>query len=151
MRTTKDLDIVAMVNTEMVLVNASPLPEVLKKSAAVVAQNLNLPDERLNAGPASMINLGFPEGFQSRLIKNVIGSYLTVYYISRLDQIHFKLYASVDRGGYHIEDLLKLNPTEDELVRATKWSCTHDVSEGYLVILRELLIKLGFNNAADRV
>ena len=91
------------------------------------------------------------EGFENRLISHVIGPYLKVHFISRLDQIHFKLYASVDRGGYHIEDLLSLDPSEDELIIAGRWSRTHDVSDGYAMILRDLLNQLGYKYAASRV
>jgi hypothetical protein len=50
--------------------------------------------------------MGLPEGFVSRLFQKDYGRRLTVYFAGRKDQIHFKLYAAVDRGGYHIDDLL---------------------------------------------
>jgi hypothetical protein len=86
-----------------------------------------------------------------RLIKHDIGPCLTVFFISRLDQIHFKLYASVDRGGYHIDDLMALNPETDELVQAARWSMTHDVSVGYADSLKKLLGELGYEKAAARI
>ena len=52
---------------------------------------------------------------------------LTGHFTGRFDQIHFKLYASVDRGGYHIEDLRALSPSHDELEAAARWAMTHDV------------------------
>ena len=151
LRTTKDVDIVAMIDSDSILIDPAPLPRFLVDAAIVVARTLDLPEDWLNTGPADLFRMGLPEGFKSRLIRKEIGSFLTIHFISRLDQIHFKLYASVDRGGYHIEDLLGLDPTEAELVQAGKWSCTHDVSEPYVMLLRDLLNQLGYKNAASRV
>ena len=95
--------------------------------------------------------MGLPEGFVGRLEKHGIGPCLTVHFIGRLDQIHFKLYASVDRGGYHIDDLLALHPADEELVAAAQWSMSHDVSEGYVLLLKELLRRIGYGNAAERI
>lgn len=150
-RTTKDLDILALMDSNSNLIDPSPLPSYLISAAKVVAQNLNLPEDWLNTGPADLFRMGLPEGFENRLICHVIGPYLKVHFISRLDQIHFKLYASVDRGGYHIEDLLTLDPSEDELIIAGRWSRTHDVSDGYAMMLRDFLNQLGYKHAASRV
>lgn len=67
------------------------------------------------------------------------------YLIDRLDQSHFKLYATVERGGFHTSDLELLLPTEDERVRAGGWAMTHDVLPGF----RSLLESLGHANAAE--
>ena len=54
---------------------------------------------------------------------------MTVYFIGRLDQIHFKLYAAADqRDGTHLADLRALKPTDEELETAARWAMTHDVS-----------------------
>ena len=63
---------------------------------------------------------------------------------SRLDQIHFKLYAVVDQGGgRHLEDLQALSPIEAELLQAAEWSETHDNSAGYREILGKVLTHFG--------
>ena len=57
---------------------------------------------------------------------------LTVHFASRIDQIHFKLYAMVDQGaGKHEADLRALAPTTAELLEAARWTRTHDPSEGF--------------------
>ena len=57
-------------------------------------------------GPADLLKYGLPEGFKERLQTKIYGQELTVHYISRVDQIHFKVYASVDSGpGRHVDDL----------------------------------------------
>lgn len=150
-RTTKDLDVVACMNSDGQLIDADPLPNSLLIEAERVAENLNLPKDWINSGPADLFRMGLPEGFQSRLHIHKIGESLTIHFIGRLDQIYFKLYASVDRGGYHIDDLLALNPTENELVAAARWTFTHDVSEGFEMLLKNLLNHLGYKNAVTRI
>ncbi len=149
-RTTKDVDIVARVENDT-LIDPSPLPEALVKEAKFVADNYNLPADWLNCGPSDLFRMGLPDGCTERLIETKFGDQLTIYFISRLDQIYFKLYASVDRGGYHIDDLLNLNPTSAELIQASQWSMTHDVSDGYKMMLKQLLNQLGYSDVADQL
>ena len=149
-RTTKDVDIVALLKDGQ-LTEPEPLPEVLVNEAKIVAENFHLPEDWLNCGPVDLFRMGLPDEFLKRLIPEEIGPCLTTHFISRIDQIHFKLYASVDRGGYHIEDLLALKPSKEELVQAAKWTMTHDVSEGFAIMLKELLTQLGFAYAAKQI
>jgi hypothetical protein len=87
---------------------------------------------------------GLPDGFVDRLDRRDFGKGLVVYFASRLDQVHFKLYATVDQGpGKHESDLRALAPTEDELIAAARWSRTQDPSDGYAQVLRGALESLG--------
>ena len=87
-----------------------------------------------------------------RVITREFGRKLTIHFMGRYDQIHFKLYAAVDQGaGKHFDDLLALNPTPDELEQAARWSMTHDVSEGYRQVLKGLLNHMGFEDVAKRL
>lgn len=149
-RATKDLDIVALRQNGN-LTDPSPLPIGFLEAARQVAHNLSLPEDWVNDGPADLFRMGLPPGFNERLISRVIGPALTVHFISRIDQIFFKLYASVDRGGYHIDDLLALGPASDELAAAGRWSCTHDVSDNFTTLLRDFLDKLGYGDAAKNI
>lgn len=133
------------------MIDCEPLPQYLLRAAGRVAQVLHLPDDWVNTGPAMQFRMGLPEGFQSRLHRVDVGEKLTVYFIGRLDQIHFKTYAAADRGGYHVSDLRKLNPTEDELVMAARWSMTQDVSEGFHFLLKDMFTQLGWPNVAARI
>jgi len=80
-----------------------------------------------------------------------IGVKLVVHYIDRIDQIYFKTFASADRGGYHVADLKKLNPTEDELVAAAQWCRTQDVSPEFRAILKTMFTQLGWSNVSARI
>ena len=64
---------------------------------------------------------GCPAGFVDRLERRRYGDVLAVHFASRLDQIHFKLYALVDQGsGKHEQDLRALRPTASELLQAAQ-------------------------------
>lgn len=154
-RTTTDVDIVALLDDTHHLIAPTPLPDSLSQAAREVAQTLQLPEDWLNNGPSSdeggLFQMGLPEGFLNRLHEKKYGSHLTIYFIDRIDQIHFKLYASVDRGGYHISDLQALNPTPEELTQAAHWAFTHDVSSGFRMLMKRLLEELGYGNAAKNL
>jgi hypothetical protein len=155
MRTTLDVDIVALADERQNLFAPSPLPEALCRAARNVEQAMGLPEEWLNNGPSrdhgGLFQMGLPHGLRERLLTRAYGEHLTVHFIGRLDQIHFKLYAAVDRGGYHIGDLEALHPTDDELVAAAQWAMTHDVSDGFRQLLIKLLEALGHEDAARRL
>jgi len=139
-RSTQDIDIVALKGSAG-LDNALPLPEPLADARARVARDFDLPEDWLNSeAAADMLRLGRPEGFTERLTSREYDPCLTVRYASRLDQIHFKLHATVDRGGgKHFSDLRALEPSHAELLAAARWTRTHDPSEGFLSVLTAVL------------
>lgn len=150
-RTTRDLDILAL-KEEGQLVEPVPLPPGLVAAAEAVATALGLPQHWLNNGPSSgaggLFQIGLPADLDGRLITRVYGPSLTVSFIGRADHIPFKLWASVERGGYHIDDLLKLHPTEEEIRAAALWTLEKDVSEGYRTLLVRMLNELGYADVA---
>jgi hypothetical protein len=142
-RTTKDVDIVAL-HSDGDLEEARPLPEGLQAACDLVARDFSMPNTWLNPGPADLLRFGLPDGFVDRLRRRDYGEGLAVYLASRYDQIHFKLYAAVDQGpGKHETDLRALEPSEEELIAAARWSRTQDPSEGYTQVLRSALIAFG--------
>jgi len=152
-RTTADIDVVGFAEEveDQIVVSRAEFPAWFIDAAGKVARDLGLPKDWINDGPASLVELGLPEGFSERLTKVQIGSSISVYYISRIDQIYFKLYASADRGGYHVDDLMKLEPTEKEIVEAAKWTMSHDVSLTFRGIMIDLLRRLGFDDASKEL
>ena len=155
-RTTKDVDIVALMDDDGVLLDPAPLPQALVREAHEVALDLGLQQDWLNNGPSSgeggLFHLGLPDGFVERLTWETVGKSLTVGFISRYDQVHFKLYAAVDQyGSYHAIDLRELQPTDDELLAAAGWTRSHDTSEGYRQGLQWFLKELGYEHLVDRV
>ena len=125
-----------------------PLPPALLEARDRVAADFGLPEDWLNAGPRSLLDFGRPAGFVERLEAREYGEALTVHFASRVDQIHFKLYAVVDQGlGKHEADLRALAPTPDELLDAARWTRTHDPSSGFADELRRVLADFGVSDA----
>jgi Nucleotidyltransferase of unknown function (DUF6036) len=147
-RSTRDVDLVALRSGEE-FEGATPLPEPLSRAAQRVARDFDLDEDWLNGGPTDLLDFGLPEGFLERLERRGYGEALTIYLASRYDQIHFKLYATVDAGGpgKHEQDLRALEPSEKELLEAARWSRGHDPSPGYREILVRALEHLGVNDA----
>jgi len=153
-RTTKDVDVLgeAVVRGKEILVKKiDKFPGWFKEAAKAVQRDFQLPEGWINTGPAIQVELGLPENFVKRLVGKKFGKYLTIYFISRLDQIYFKLYAAVDRGGYHRDDLVALKPTNQEIAMAVNWVLTQDVSEGFRFILKDFLERHGYSDIAQRV
>lgn len=143
--TTQDVDILARIEANR-LVTPRPLPDWLRAAADDVGAQLDLPRDWLNDQVAdeTLFRCGLPDGLQSRLTLRNYGPRLSISFISRRDQIFLKLHAAVDRdGGRHLQDLLDLKPTADELLDAARWTRTQDPSEGFRILLGEMLKHLG--------
>jgi hypothetical protein len=146
-RPTKDVDLVALREGETIR-SAHPLPADLLTARDRVARDFGLPVSWLNDGPADLVRFGLPDGFLDRVDRRSYGRFLTVLFASRFDQVHFKLYATVDQGpGRHEADLRALDPTAEELIAAARWSRKHDPSEGYRSQLVQVLRVFGVENA----
>ncbi len=154
-RTTKDVDVVAFAENRAgsyYLRSADPFSDGLENAGKRVARDFNLPETWLNSGPTSAVELGLPDGLMKRVETKRYGKKLIVHFLSRYDQIHFKLYAAVDQGpGKHLNDLEALKPSAQELLEAAQWSKTHDVSEGYRDSLKELLRYLGHDDVTEKL
>ncbi len=147
MRMTKDLDLIALVDSDE-LISANPLPKDFLQAIHEVGIALGLGKDWINAGPASLLEAGLPQGFKTRLETRYYGS-LTVHLAGRFDQICFKLYASINQGPHskHFTDLKCLSATQAELQQAKEWCITQDVSEEFAKTLNEVLIAMRELNA----
>jgi hypothetical protein len=157
-RTTKDVDVVAMLDSNEKIVEAQLLPETLLQAAGSVAAAMNLPAYWLNNGPRSIVNprlpnYGLPEGFLQRLKMRAYGTKLNVYFLDRIDQIYFKLFAAVDHGGpsRHLDDLDSLTPTDDELYDAAQWVKIQDPSEDFTETMKTMLRMTGHERVAEKL
>jgi hypothetical protein len=147
--TTQDVDILARIESDH-LVTPRPLPEWLLLMAAEVGLQLELPRGWFNDRVAeeTLFTCGLPEGMRERLTLRHYGPRLLIGYISRRDQIFLKLHAAVDRdGGRHLQDLMDLSPTDNELREAARWTRTQDPSEGFLFNLSSLLKQIGYEDS----
>lgn len=152
--TTKDVDILAKVENGE-LKQPKPLPHWFLEDAKDVQSQLDLPEDWINDGPADdlFFRFGLPEGIESRLTERTYGDCLKISFISRYDQIFFKLYAAVDQsvGSYHYHDLTDLKPTQDELKAAILWIFKQDDSEGFRMMLEEVLRHMGFGGLSHEL
>jgi hypothetical protein len=146
-RPTRDLDVIAVADGGAYR-KADRLPAALVEVARDVGVAAGVGGNWLNAGPASLVDFGLPDGFMKRAAERRYGG-LTLFVASRFDQICFKLYAAVDQApaSKHLDDLRLLQPTAEELIEAGRWSTTHDPSEGYRGQLVALLRMLGISDA----
>lgn len=150
---TRDVDILAKFENRQ-LIQAKPLPKFVREAAEAVREELSLPYDWFNTGPADdmFFRFGFPDGIEERLNQVQYGNALTISYISRHDQIFFKLYAATDQGsGRHLTDLQDLNPTSEEILAAASWTRKHDPSEGFRLLLDELLKHLGHGDLTGKI
>lgn len=145
-RPTEDLDVVARIE-DGAYVSAEPLPPPLIDAIAEIGRLLGLGSAWLNPGPAQLLEFGLPDGFSDRVQTRAYAG-LTVHLADRVDQIAFKLYASVDQGpgSKHFADLRRLAPTEAELLAAAAWTRTHDTSDGFRDQLEQALFALGITD-----
>jgi len=151
--TTKDIDIVARIQDGKRIKSAKPFPAVLDEAIKEVAQMLTLDDNWFNPGPTGLVDVGLPDGIMDRLAATrKYGSRLTVHFIGRSDQICFKCFAAADMGrGRHVTDLQELNPTSEEMEYAAWWVMEQDPSEGFKMVLKDMLRTLGYEDAAEKI
>lgn len=154
-RTTRDVDIVALLDEHEQVVEPVPLPAALLQAAHDIAPLCALDEPWLNNGPTQgeggLFQMGLPAGFAARLHRRDYGPQLTVYFTDRLDQIFFKIYAAVDQGGRHLTDLAALQPTAAELDAAARWAMTMDVSENFRMLLKTMVRQIGHDQVAENL
>lgn len=151
-RTTKDVDVLAGVDAAIGLVDPRPLSSTLARAVDEVGAQLDLPRGWLNAGPADQVMAGLPEGFLDRLVRREYGPRLIIHYPDRFDLIHLKLFAAIDQGpGRHVSDLLKLGPSDEEMLAAARWVITQDAGDGFPQLLAEAVSYLGYPNVAAQL
>jgi len=151
-RATKDIDVVGIIeDSESQELREADFKDWFLESAGRVAIDFDLPADWINNGPTSMVRTGLPEGFVERLTSRRYGDNLIVHYASRLDLIHFKLYAAVDRQGQHIEDLRALEPSSEEMEVAALWCLAQDPSETFRGELIKLLEWMEYGDVIRRI
>lgn len=144
-RPTADLNVIGTAVGDR-YVKTESIPEPLATAARDVGAALGLGATWINAGPASLFDLGLPQGFETRVLVYSYGN-LEVHVPGRVDLLCFKLYAAVDHSGAreskHLVDLRDMEPTAEELLRAARWTRTHDPSEGFRGELVKVLQAFG--------
>lgn len=149
-RVTRDVDVLAHRTSGSEFVSARLLPVEFYTEARRVAVDLGLPENWINSAPVALFEMGMPQGFFERLEARTYSD-LKIWYIGRLDQIHLKLYAAADDhggGSRHLNDLIALQPTPEELLMAARWTMTHDVSQPFKELLKAVLTDMQHDDLA---
>ncbi len=125
-RPTRDADVVAGRRGGHV-VPMPHLPEDLDRAVRAVAEAYGVAPNWLNTGPQTLMDLGLPDGFETRL-----------------DRRDFP-------PGRHLQDLRALAPDPADLRAAARWARDHDPSPGFRdVQLAPVLGELGVRFDVDR-
>jgi hypothetical protein len=150
---TQDVDILGQIHADDII-SPRPLANWLLIAAEDVRNQLGLPTGWLNAQMPedTLFSCGLPAGIATRLVTREYSPSLTISFIGRLDQIFLKLHAAVDRdGGRHLQDLLDLAPTAEELLASAVWARTQDPSVPVRFNLSQMLTQLGHGNLAHQI
>lgn len=132
-RATDDVDVIARVEKaegEPTLIRPDPMPEALENAVQRVARDFGLPPGWLNTAVGNQWQTSLPPSLKQDLTWHRFGG-LRVGVAGRRPLIALKLLAAVDQGGkssVHYQDLVRLDPTDEELEEARVWAESEDPS-----------------------
>jgi len=157
-RTTRDIDVLATVEETpagVVLRHDRPLPKEFCEVVAEVGRDLGLDDDWLNMGPKDVLeSYGAPKGLTERWERREYGPSLTVYFVSRIDQVHLKLLAAADPKAEprHMEDLfIRIRPTTEEVRAAVMWLLDRKTSAWFRGNVRRIVEGLGYDDICHSI
>jgi hypothetical protein len=157
-RTTRDVDVLAIVEESesgVVLRPDKALPDDFCEVVAWVAADLQLDEDWLNMGPKDVLTVyGAPKGMTDRWEEREYGPSLKAFFISRLDQVHFKLLAAMDprARARHLEDLTeRIKPLEEEVRAAVEWLLGRKTSPQFRYRMRLVVGALGYDNICNDI
>ena len=157
-RSTSDVDIICVAHVDakgkVHLQPGKVLPARFAKLVAEVGRELNVKEMWLNFGPAPLMKFGLPPGLDRRLKRKSYGRCLTLRVISRLDQIHLKIYSVMHpktRIETHLGDLLDLEPTEKETKMAVDWLTKRKTSADFRRKLKDIMDRIGYEKLAEQI
>jgi hypothetical protein len=142
LRTTRDVDVIAQADitaSGKSLRSPEPLPEALVDAVKRVARDFGLPEDWLNTVIGAQWDFGLPPGFAQEIEWREFGP-LTVGFAGRQSIIALKLFAAVDQGpkSVHLQDLIVLAPTPDELDKAGHWVLSQDEGDEFPALVEKV-------------
>lgn len=141
-RTTKDVDVIAQASITASgthLRAPEPLPPALVRAVERVGRDFGLPVDWLNTVIGAQWDFGLPAGFAQEIEWREFGP-LTVGFAGRNSIIALKLFAVVDQGpgSVHLQDLVALGPTSDELDQAANWVLSQDQGDHFPALVEKV-------------
>ena len=144
-RTTGDVDVIATVRSsekgsQSALTPPDPMPEPLADAIRTVARDFDLPSDWMNTEIGAQWELSPPPHLEEDLTWRQFGG-LRVGLAGRRTLIALKLFAAVDQGpeSVHYQDLVALEPTDEELEEAAEWVRTQDVSSVFANMIDQVI------------
>lgn len=150
-RPTKDADLVGQRLVDGRIVKLATMPQDLAVAVRDVGATYDLGPEWVNVGPSELMDRRLPTGFDQRLTARRFGA-LTLWLAGSFDMICFKLYAVADQmptPGRHLDDLLSLSPSKQELADAADWCKDQDPSTGFALLLNAALERVRTESPDD--
>lgn len=144
-RATSDVDVIARAfrdpTGELRLERALPFPPALARSIRTVARDFGLPEDWMNAVIEAQWTHGLPPGLPEDITWRQYGDGLDVGLVGRRTLIDLKLFAAVDRGprSVHLQDLIVLSPSEEEMRSAAAWVLTQDAAPEWASLVHEVI------------
>ncbi len=144
-RATSDVDVIARAvrapSGDLRLERPLPFPPALAGSIRTVARDFGLPDDWMNAVIGAQWTRGLPPGLRQDITWRQYGGALEVGLVGRRTMIDLKLFAAVDRGprSVHLQDLVALGPSEEELRSAAAWILTQDAAPEWASLVGEVI------------
>ena len=124
-RRTLDVDAVATIGSKGEIIAVEEFSPEMNEAIAAVGLSLALNPSWFNLAAAAILARGLPPGALSRSANHSIdfGPCLTVRFMDRIDLIALKMSAALDplEGWRHIEDLVAIDPTREELKHGADW------------------------------
>ncbi len=128
--------------TEDVDVISPPvLPERIDKLIQEIARRFGLALEWLNTGP-SRDERFLSKGWKERCSTFFQGEKLTIHLLGRKDMVGLKLTAALDRAVPDVQDLMDMNPTDEEWEFARLWARAYDANVDWPAAIDKLVTEL---------
>ena len=123
------------------LERAEPFPPTLARAIRTVARDFGLSNAWMNAVVGAQWAQGLPPGLLEDTTWRNYGGGLDVGLVGRQALIALKLFAAADRGqqSVHVQDLLTLAPTPDEMEFAAAWVRTQDAANEWASLVGEVI------------
>ena len=144
-RSTSDIDLIARAyrdaRGDWRMEPAEPLPAALDRAIRTVARDLGLAEGWMNTMVGAQWLGGLPPGLTEDIVWRNYGDGLDVGLVGRRTLIALKLFAAVDGdpGSVHVQDLVALRPTEEELESAAVWVRTQDAAAEWAPLVEEVI------------
>lgn len=144
-RATQDVDVIARAAEPIGAMPArlappDPLPDALQRAIVRVARDFGLASDWINTAIARQWSQGLPPWLPHDITWRRYGG-LHVGLVGRRTLIALKLFATVDQSvrSVHGQDLLALNPSDEELDEAAAWVTAQDASDSFPRLVAEVV------------